>query len=1224
MVDDFKSRVPSEDQKKFWFVIGGPKDILKAKEVLKGKLSRVKDDFFKEMNQEQVKYEFDVENIENDMEEFFQNSETKNYSSIFAEAQELNETMKSLLAKANLFNQRELLFEKKSSDYQKVYDLEKTYEPLYSLWEIVNTWKEEKNGWIRGDWARLDARYAEEFVGESIKTLNRVINNLKERGKKYFIPLIHNTETILKGLETFNTKIPLLVALKTKGMFKRHWAEISAKLGKTIHPKCAPGFSFQYCLDEGLLDISGFCLEVGKKASREYRIELGLKEMYAKWGQLRLETVQFKKTDYSLVKGFVEIDEILDNDFSLTNGMIVNPFRGPFEKEINAWNDKLLLISNVIEEWRVFQKQWAYLQPIFSSPDISRQLINESNMFKKIDMYYKTLLNQVKDLRHVLKIMQQERLYEKIRENNAELEQIQNELNSYLQLKRGKFARFYFLSNDQLLSILSETKEVEKIQPHLRKIFENISLLNFTPQKAIDHMISVEGERIRLSKPVNPLGKQVEDWMNEVELQMRRSVKRCLFAAIADYHQQPRTQWVFKHPGQCVLNGNQLQWTNRVEQAIKTKTVEQCLAAQKAELLDIIKIERGSYSKLAAITVEALIIVDVHAIDVVEKLIKERVKDITAFEWISQLRYYDKNGDCYVDCLQTSFPYGYEYLGNTSRLVITPLTDKCYMTLMGALKLNLGGAPAGPAGTGKTETTKDLAKALAMQCVVFNCQESMGYEFVAKFFKGLASSGAWCCFDEFNRINIEVLSVIAQQLQQLFSAKAQGLAEIRFEDTMIRVRPTFSVYITMNPGYAGRSELPENLKALFRPVAMMIPNYALIAEIKLYAFGFTQAKILSKKMIATFKLASESLSSQKHYDYGMRAVCSVINAAGLFKRSNANSALSEYQLLLKALRDVNIPKFLSQDIPLFENIIKDLFPDTEPDSTNDPALLDAIKTVCSQRNLVFNQYFLEKILQFKDTLNVRHGLMLVGETGGGKTSCYSVLRGAMDVMKGSLAVKLDVVNPKAVPLDELYGKSVDLNWSQGIIEKIFEKTIADEDDCYKWILFDGPVDAVWIESMNTVLDDNKKLCLSSGKVLLLNPLMRILFEVNDLQEASPATVSRCGMVYMEPRSLDLKHLVTSHLRSFPPIFREKTGLIDTLRTLIAHYFFPSLAYVRTSCALVFQIPDITILEGFLKLLGVLLKGLLANQTSDGVDLLLEQCEDIVVFVTVWAVGALCD
>jgi dynein heavy chain len=177
------------------------------------------------------------------------------------------------------------------------------------------------------------------------------------------------------------------------------------------------------------------------------------------------------------------------------------------------------------------------------------------------------------------------------------------------------------------------------------------------------------------------------------------------------------------------------------------------------------------------------------------------------------------------------------------------------MTLTTALTFHLGGSPAGPAGTGKTETVKDLAKSLAIRCVVNNCGEGLDSFAMGTIFSGLVQTGFWGCFDEFNRILPEVLSVVASQIRTIQYALNSQRTTLDMLGKEINIKTTIGIFVTMNPGYAGRTELPDNLKALFRPVVMVVPDLEVICENMLMSEGFKGARVLAKKMCILYKLA---------------------------------------------------------------------------------------------------------------------------------------------------------------------------------------------------------------------------------------------------------------------------------------------------------------------------------------------------------------------------------
>lgn len=224
---------------------------------------------------------------------------------------------------------------------------------------------------------------------------------------------------------------------------------------------------------------------------------------------------------------------------------------------------------------------------------------------------------------------------------------------------------------------------------------------------------------------------------------------------------------------------------------------------------------------------------------------------------------------------------------------------------------------------------------------------------MVRIFIGIVKCGAWGCFDEFNRLKEDQLSAISQQIQIIQDAIKTRSSPINLLGRNVDVNFNSGIFVTLNPagkGYGGRSRLPDNLKALFRPVAMGAPDNELIAEVSLVTEGFTESKDLASKIVSLFKLSRQLLSAQQHYDWGLRALKAVLNSGGRLIQSYKVQGINvtrelEYEILIKAVRVNTLSKLTFADTSKFLALIGDVFPNVKSDDITGGELEAAIKEV---------------------------------------------------------------------------------------------------------------------------------------------------------------------------------------------------------------------------------------------------------------------------------------
>ncbi len=1027
-------------------------------------------------------------------------------------------------------------------------------------WDMLKKYYEELNEMNIQDWLMFSV---------NVYTLQDFATKWQDELKVSFAKGSYDSvaDHIITTVEKIKKCIPALKYCRGEPFKEDHWTELlqgKLRLSTDIRRE---NVKVEHFLSVKSLDILmepstlAFVKNLQARALGEVQIREALQELKA-WersAELSLLSSDESGRKIPLINNWKDLFLELGDHQSLLGSLKESPFFKAFADQGLALEAKMSSLDFALHTLNSIQRKWVYLEPIFGRGALPA----EEARFRRVDEDYSDIMNSVMRDPKLFYLADEQlfpQLPDKLRTMLDQLERCQKALTDFLEQKRSSMPRFYFIGDDDLLEILGQAKNPKVIQSHLKKLFQGINKVAFNENcTQIISMISSSNEEVPLDQPIH-VNERVEDWLEALAVEMRSTLANLLTKCL----QAQKFNW--DYPSQILCLAANIRFTDDCEHAIdQGKTGLDALTKQLQSTLREFTSHDLSDKPLMQLKMKALVFDLVHNIDVVRQLLDKRGIRLSDFTWKKQLRYYFENNKAIVKMHDARFEYTYEYQGNAPKLVHTPLTDKCYLTLTQGMHMGFGGNPYGPAGTGKTESVKALAACMGRQVLVFNCDEALESASMVRIFIGIVKCGAWGCFDEFNRLKEDQLSAISQQIQIIQDSIKLKVSPIQLLGRSINVDFNSGIFVTLNPagkGYGGRSRLPDNLKALFRPVAMGAPDNELIADVSLVTEGFTQSKDLASKIVSLFKLSKQLLSPQQHYDWGLRALKAVLNSGGRLiqtYKSNGDNVTPEieYEILIKALRVNTLSKLTFTDTMKFLALIGDVFPGVKSADITGGELEEAIRLVSSEKpfHLVEDNDQIRKMMQLKESLDQRMGCVIVGPSGCGKSTLWRVLKSAM--IKCGKHVVTHVMNPKSMHRERLLGH-MDMDtreWADGVLTDAARKVVRESPDVSCWIICDGDVDPEWIESLNSVLDDNHLLTLPNGERINFGPNVNFLFETHDLKFASPATVSRMGMIFLSDEDLEVRRIVTRWLSSIP------SERASSMSSWIDELFYKALEFV---------------------------------------------------------------
>lgn len=1119
---------------------------------------------------------------------------------------------------SNKFNDYRSKMDLAHVEFNDVNDLctEVSYKQL--LWETKTLWD-----------TRINQLFIMNFVSIDSDALKDEIKSFKDNAYKAAKGLIGNqvADTLVTSIIDVSNLLPVISDLKNPSFTIEHKTLITNLLGTDI-------FSHEVFTLHNLFDIHAFNYveqihSISVQATNERILLESITKVQKDVDALYFgtHTSKWQKSSYEVCE-FDEVLEQLENARTTIDSVRASPYVAPLRQNAESWAKTIKGMIHITHLIRTVQENWEFIMSIF--PSGLRPSPNDSKELASVEKIWRTLSTKINDDPAVAKISALNQTAPDLESARESCQKLLKSINDGLDSKRINFMRFYFLSNNQLASIISRAKEPTCIVEILPQIFDGIRNVEIVPDNhipCVKSLINASGEvfEVRSIK----FRSNIDTWLKNIDETSKRHLKSEFKASMQHRNETTHEEWVKTHLSQIVGILIRIDWTNRVMLCFQTGNAVESFKVFKKEIeryiLTYCQELRTSENPLDQVKLTSLITLRMYHRDTIDRYIRDNVISPQDYQWFRQAKYtYDEpNKDIKVTIGSCTFIYDHEFTDCNARTVITEGLEKEFFSMTSSLNHSFGVSAVGERGSGKSETLKIFARMIGKFMYVLECTPGSTLKEISMAFKGALLSNVWLCYKHADNLPIDSLAILTDYFRSLFnSAQAQSkkVDLLGFEVSMPQKYGIFLTFTNVN------GALPDALHSFFRPTHIRAPPLELYAEASLWSLGYQTAKELSTRLVNLLADLSAIFSDRKNAIYGFETVKRVMKFVTLFKNRN----IKEDELVVaNAVQAALLSSITETEKYQLDAAISSYFSHARSEEFEDiykREIATEIRATLKDLKLHSTNIFIDKVIQIRSQYMFNRGVILFGPTCTGKSTALKVLRAYYN---RNAKVNEDAHLPQVYMIsvyNDIYTNKEMLGyeskglgqWNDGFLIKSIKYCNEQRKHKIRWYIFDGTLANKWVDNIESVLSDNPILYVDNGDQIYINDNIHFFFETTDISRISPAFIAKCGLVYFDQNPYIWDNFVDGQKYSvILPMFKNQNIYINIFSDLLEKTIGPGVQFTDENGSPSKGIPSLCHVGNFFKLFVKLIEKLNFNVADKVVA---DKMTALYIFAYYWAFG----